>query len=150
MNVDGDADFEAEVPAHSRDSLPSGSVVRINIFQSGEVRLIDFVEEVLTGKGEFDAVVSEDVQVHACRQVEEGIAGRRCFGVIDGIELVLPQVVFHPEGKESALAVTLCEVGKFVANVARPLRSRHHGQILCFFWLVKLHASNIAESIFKV
>ena len=35
--------------------------VCVDVLQAGEVRLIDFVEEVLAGEGEFDAVVAEDV-----------------------------------------------------------------------------------------
>ena len=93
VNIDWHADFQAEVPAHCRDALPSGKGVRIDIFQPGKVRLIDFVEEVLAGKGELDAVVAKDVQVHACRQIEEGIAGSRCLCIIDCIELVLSEVV---------------------------------------------------------
>ena len=61
MYVDGDADFDAEVPSHGRDTLPAKARVCVDVLQSGEVRLIDFVEEVLAGEGEFDAVVAEDV-----------------------------------------------------------------------------------------
>ena len=61
MYVDGDADFDAEVPSHGRDALPAKARVCVDVLQSGEVRLIDFVEEVLAGEGEFDAVVAEDV-----------------------------------------------------------------------------------------
>ena len=92
MYVDGDADFEAEVPSHGRDALPSGGAVRVNIFQSGEVRLIDFVEEVLAGEGELDAVVAEDVQVHACRKVEERITWGSRLSAVERVELVLFEI----------------------------------------------------------
>ena len=92
MNVDGDVDFDAEVPAHSRDALPPRNGSCINIFQSGKVRLIDFVEEVLAGEGELDAVVAEDVQVHACRKVEERITWGSRLSAVERVELVLFEI----------------------------------------------------------
>ena len=150
MYVDGDADFDAEVPSHGRNALPAKARVCVDVLQSGEVRLIDFVEKVLAGEGEFDAVVAEDVQVHARRQVEECIARRRCLCVVDCIELVLSEVQLRAKSKESASAMTFGKVRELIAHVARPLRCWHHGKILCLVWLMKLHASNIAEGILNV
>ena len=150
MYVDWYVDLDAEVSAHSRDALPAQSAVCVDILQSGKVRLINFVEEVLAGKCEFDAVVAEDVQVHARRQVEECIARRRCLCVVDCIELVLSEVQLRAKSKESASAMTFGKVRELIAHVARPLRCWHHGKILCLVWLMKLHASNIAEGILNV
>ena len=68
----------------------------------------------------------------------------------NSIELVLPEVIFHSKGKEGATAMVLGEVRKLVSDVAGPLWSRHHGQVLCLVWLVELYASNITESILEV
>ena len=92
MYIDRNAHFKAEVPAHSRDALPARQGACIDIFQSGKVRLVGFVEEVLAREGKLDAVVTEDVQVHACREVEEGITGSSRLCVVNSIELVLPEV----------------------------------------------------------
>ena len=150
MYIDRNAHFKAEVPAHSRDALSARQGACIDIFQSGKVRLVGFVEEILAREGKFDAVVTEDMQVHACREVEEGITGSSRLCVVNSIELVLSEVVFHSKGKEGATAIVLGEVRKLVSDVAGPLWSRHHGQVLCLVWLVELNASNITESILKV
>ena len=58
------------------------------------MRLIDFVEEVLAGEGELDAVVAEDVQVHACREVEERIAWGSRLSTVESVKFVLLEIAF--------------------------------------------------------
>ena len=93
MDIERDIDLDGEVATHGTDAAAIG------VFEAAEVRLVGFVKEVLTHDGEFDAVVTVEMNIRAEGEIAEGIVEGSRFGVLEGKEMVLTEVVFHAESE---------------------------------------------------
>lgn len=91
----------AEVSSHGVIAMP---VRGIDILQAAEVTLVNLVEQVLATYRQFYAVMSEQVQVHSCRQIEHGIVWRSRFRIINCIIMILSEVIFHVGADERPAA----------------------------------------------
>ena len=90
------------------------------------------------------------VQVHSCRDAEQGIGGSGCLGIIHAVHLALAQIVFHSHTHVCSLAMSACKVGNVIPEVTGPSWGRHHGQVAPLGRLMQLYSPHVGEGIGKV
>ena len=128
--------------------------------------LVSLVQEVVGGDIEFCNFLALYLDICACRKTEQGIAGRRCLGIIGAVDVRLFQIAVETSGDveiiecDSALGMgmtvlvhgvwtdrTMRMMEQFPLQLRCPFGSRRKREILCVGCCIQQLSIYIREGV---
>ena len=94
----GHHDLEGDIAPHIVDTTTTSDYVFVGIFQTTQVVLVGFVQEVVGGDVEFCNFLALYLYICACRKTEQSIAGRWCLSIIGTVDVRLFQIAVKTSG----------------------------------------------------
>ena len=88
--------LERDIAPHVKDTSATSNHILIGIFQSAQVVLIGFVQQVISSNIQFGNLLTFHLNIGTCRKTEQSITRRFSLCVIRTIDMRLLQITVKP------------------------------------------------------